>query len=370
MIETGSVAALYVDPRGCYANLPGVEAWGEDRDARTYGGPWPVVAHPPCQRWGKFATGAPNKPRQYQVGDDAGCFAAALKVLYRFGGVIEHPAHSKAWVAFHLNRPPADGGWVVADEGCGALWTCQVDQGHYGHFSRKPTWLLAHDSCRLPQLIWGPSPQRVHPRALELHGYKKARRIGMVAMVGGKDKTRIREATPPAFRDVLLGMARSALVHRTNEMDRRGLLPMDDETDLPQALRVRGRDDGSRLKAWTEEPPMGAEERRRIDGACCIAEPSLAVMLGMDPATMDPSVLEHARYLRDAARVRVRRIVAALNGVGEDRIPCDGGRPNWREAVVLPRDMWDRVKAALLTEAVADALGDEGAALLGEIGLW
>ena len=32
----------------------------------------------------------------------------------------------------------------------------------------------------------------------------------MMAMVGGKDKTRIRNATPPEFRDVLLAIARSA----------------------------------------------------------------------------------------------------------------------------------------------------------------
>lgn len=32
------------------------------------------------------------------------------------------------------------------------------------------------------------------------------RRIGVMAMVGGKDKTRIRNATPPEFRDVLLSM--------------------------------------------------------------------------------------------------------------------------------------------------------------------
>jgi len=31
----------------------------------------------------------------------------------------------------------------------------------------------------------------------------------MMAMVGGKDKTRIRNATPTEFRDVLLSMARS-----------------------------------------------------------------------------------------------------------------------------------------------------------------
>jgi hypothetical protein len=72
----------------------------------------------------------------------------------------------------------------------------------------KGTWLYAV-GAELPELQWGPCEQRLHPTALERHGYAKARRIGMMAMVGGKHKTRIREATPPAFRDVLLGMARS-----------------------------------------------------------------------------------------------------------------------------------------------------------------
>lgn len=45
---------------------------------------------------------------------------------------------------------------------------------------------------------------------IERYGYEKARRIGVVAMVGGKNKTAIRNATPPEFRDVLLQIARSA----------------------------------------------------------------------------------------------------------------------------------------------------------------
>ena len=63
---------------------------------------------------------------------------------------------------------------------------------------------------QLPELRWGKTGQRIHPRALELHGYEKARRIGMMAMVGGKNKTKIRNATPPEFRDVLISIARAA----------------------------------------------------------------------------------------------------------------------------------------------------------------
>lgn len=206
VIEPATVAALFVQPDGCYA-LPGIDLWDRTRDARLYAGPYPVVAHPPCERWGRYWHGSTRKPHQFRKGDDGGCFASALAAVRRWGGVLEHPADSHAWPAFGLNRPPRAGGWVAADFEGG--WTCHVEQGHYGHFSRKPTWLYA---CRvdLPRLTWGAGEQRLHPIALERHGYTKARRIGMAAMIGGKDKTRIREATPTAFRDVLLSIARSS----------------------------------------------------------------------------------------------------------------------------------------------------------------
>ena len=201
-----TVAALYVEAGGCYAGLPGVDLWDEARDARTYAGPYPVVAHPPCQRWGRFWHGSTRKPHQFKLGDDGGCFAAALHAVRQFGGVLEHPADSHAWRWFGLTPPPRHVGWRPAGNGHG--FTCYVEQGHYGHMSRKPTWLYAI-GCDLPELDWSRGAQRLHPTALARHGYEKARRIGMTAMVGGKDKTRIRNATPPAFRDVLLAMARS-----------------------------------------------------------------------------------------------------------------------------------------------------------------
>jgi len=53
------IAALYVTPQGAYYNIDNVDPWDEERDARNYSGPWPVVAHPPCQRWGKMWAGSP-----------------------------------------------------------------------------------------------------------------------------------------------------------------------------------------------------------------------------------------------------------------------------------------------------------------------
>lgn len=200
------IAALFVETDGCYFGLDGVEPWDVLRDARGYAGPWPVVAHPPCQRWGRFWHGSTRKPHQYKLGDDGGCFKSALDAVRRWGGVLEHPADSHAWRHFDLTPPKRHAGWQRAGHG---LWTCYVEQGHYGHMSRKPTWLLVSAVDR-PELDWSRGEQRLHPIALERYGYEKARRIGMTAMVGGKDKTKIRNATPLPFRDLLISIARSA----------------------------------------------------------------------------------------------------------------------------------------------------------------
>lgn len=201
------IAALYVEPNGAYAGLPGVDCWDEARDARQYSGPHPVVAHPPCQRWGRFWHGSPRKPHQFALGDDGGCFAAALASVRLWCGVLEHPADSHAWAAFGLAPPPRSGGWHAADFQGG--WTCYVEQGFYGHEARKGTWLYAH-GCDLPALRWGQGEQRLDPKMVERHGYAYARRKGLVSMIGGKDKTAKRNATPPEFRDLLLSIASTA----------------------------------------------------------------------------------------------------------------------------------------------------------------
>ena len=144
------IAALYVEPNGPYAHLEDVEVWDEARDARTYAGPHPVVAHPPCARWSVLA-GLVEAVHGHKRGEDGGCFAAALAAVRNYGGLLEHPAQSAAWRSFGLNRPPSCGGWVNADWLGG--WTCCVAQRNYGHRARKRTWLYAV-GCELSLLTW------------------------------------------------------------------------------------------------------------------------------------------------------------------------------------------------------------------------
>ncbi len=110
-------AALYVQSNGCYFGLEGVEPWDKTRDARKYSGPWPVVAHPPCERWGRYWSGGPSARVRRLKGDDDGCFKAALEAVRRWSGVLEHPEASHAWSHFGLNAPPRNGGWIAGFRG-------------------------------------------------------------------------------------------------------------------------------------------------------------------------------------------------------------------------------------------------------------
>lgn len=204
------IAALYVQTGGAYFNVPGIDPWDEARDARQYAGPWPVVAHPPCQRWGKLWAGQPLHIKRTGIrkikGDDNGCFEAALCSARMWGGVIEHPWQSHAWKHFGLKVPARAGGWVKADEFGG--WTCCVEQGRYGHYARKPTMLYAVRTRR-PELRWGQSEIKLDPEIVARIGLERAKRRGEVGSKGGGTDSTARIHTPPEFRDLLISLARS-----------------------------------------------------------------------------------------------------------------------------------------------------------------
>lgn len=189
-----------------YSGLPGVHPWCKARDARTYPGPWRVVAHPPCERWGRYWGGGPSARVKRKLGDDGGCFVAALEAVRRWGGVLEHPEASHAWGAFRLNKPPKSGGWIPADVHGG--WTCCVEQGHYGHRARKATWLYAN-GIKLRELLWGPSKgERLDEGFHSIEERRQARAAGQKPRKRLSTKENLN--TPIPFRDLLLDMVRQS----------------------------------------------------------------------------------------------------------------------------------------------------------------
>lgn len=133
--------------------------------------------------------GGHNRP-----GNDGGCFASALRSVRTFGGVLEHPAKTKAWSAHGLVAPVGMGWNLCSDGG----YVCEVWQSAYGHRANKATWLYYYGKGRPDELIWG--------RVAGSH------QIGFPDQRGKKANKptlckREANATPIKFRDALIHIA-------------------------------------------------------------------------------------------------------------------------------------------------------------------
>jgi hypothetical protein len=193
-----TVAALYIDPRGPYPRMVGVDAWDATRDADCYDGPWPVVAHPPCGPWGRLA--------HLYRGNEHDCAHYAVTRVRAFGGVLEHPAESRLWEAWSLPRPgePADahGGYTIA-----------VDQCEWGHVARKRTWLYL---VRVPRAAITAPPFPGREPTHWISGFRSTHkrqthvRGGVSCPPGIKVcSAEQRRRTPPAFAEWLVSLART-----------------------------------------------------------------------------------------------------------------------------------------------------------------
>lgn len=199
-----TVAALYVQSGGAYFGRPDVDPWDARRDARGYQGPFPVVAHPPCSRWCQLAA-VVEKRYGHRIGDDGGCFAAALASVRTWGGVLEHPAFSKAWDRFGLRKPPSGPGWHPQGDGG---WVAYVQQLYYGFPAKKATWLLAYGIAErdLPVLRGEWNVGKIEPSAIVSYCNRHTFRPETYRL-----PKKAASQTPPAFRELLLDMARGAL---------------------------------------------------------------------------------------------------------------------------------------------------------------
>lgn len=193
-----TVAALFVRADSIYKTMPGVDAWDIERDARRWPGGCPVVAHPPCTRWsqmnGVVLSRYPHKAAEFAWGNDDGLFEFALAQVRRWGGVIEHPAGSRAFAHFGLprrGRAPDDFGG----------WTTEVRQVDWGHRAEKRTWLY----------IVGAHPDDMPPMPPSGEATALVMRMPDCRLVEIMSKAE-REHSPPAFAEWLVDLARRCKV--------------------------------------------------------------------------------------------------------------------------------------------------------------
>jgi hypothetical protein len=133
-------AALFVREDSAYKKRPEWEAFDAKRDATSYDGDLPVVAHPPCRAWGQLSHMANPRPGEKEL-----AFFAVDQVR-RCGGILEHPAGSKL---FKQYLPSVHGF-------CDSYgYTILIDQFDFGHIAHKPTLLYI---CGVPLRELPPLP--------------------------------------------------------------------------------------------------------------------------------------------------------------------------------------------------------------------
>jgi hypothetical protein len=180
-------AALYVDPRGPYVSMLGVDAWTKDRDAKRYDGTAPVVAHPDCGPWSKL--------RHLCTKQDPECGPRAVEQVRQWGGILEHPAHSLLWD--HCRLPIPHG---LPDEYGGRSYL--VHQVKWGHSCTKPTWLyvMGVDHDRVRREIWFPPFPHAEPTHMVCTGPGIKKRLPVATKLA-------KRLTPPLFAAWLVNLA-------------------------------------------------------------------------------------------------------------------------------------------------------------------
>lgn len=215
MKNTTLISALFVRSDSVYKSF-GLDCWDAARDARSYTGPGPVVAHPPCRTWGVMRNwpGAKDRPEEKALGP------LAVDFVRRYGGVLEHPFQSSLWR--HCNLPHPGG---VRDSWGG--FTLLVDQGWWGHPAPKPTYLY----------VVGCAPADVPDMPVQLH-----RAAGRTLKLSPAD----RERTPPDFAAWLVVLASRCRLSYTDQAA--GLVtPTRLQVQLHQLAQLHGSIAGGQL---------------------------------------------------------------------------------------------------------------------------
>ncbi|SRR6266568_1598138 len=121
------VAVLFARSDSIYKMMPECDVFDIERDARTWQGGMPAIAHPPCRAWGSLRHFAKPRPDEKELS------IWAVEQVRKNGGILEHPHASTLWPVAGL---PAI---RCIDEYGG--WTMPIWQSWFGHRADKATKL-------------------------------------------------------------------------------------------------------------------------------------------------------------------------------------------------------------------------------------
>ena len=121
------VAVLFAREDSNYKAMPGCNVYDAQRDARSWPGGEPCIAHPPCRGWGRLRGMANPDP-----GEEANAVWAVRQVR-TWGGVLEHPSLSTLWKCCKMAEPGQRDQW--------GGWCHPIMQSWFGHKAEKGTWL-------------------------------------------------------------------------------------------------------------------------------------------------------------------------------------------------------------------------------------
>ena len=200
------VAILCAAKRTAYRDIPDLEIYDEKRDARTFSGGMPVVAHPPCRRWTRYGMammkarltryGIETPEEEVKAERQLGLFCASQVV--QWGGILEQPAGSKLFAAAGLPLP----GSPQSPES----FSLHVWQSWWGYPVKKGTWLyfrgISQDAIEIPFCLWNPPPGQMW------YWYNRGKGSGGA-------NAHIRSMTVPLLANWLVDLARRSHVLQT-----------------------------------------------------------------------------------------------------------------------------------------------------------
>jgi len=179
------VAVLFARRDSIYKRYPHCDVYDVDRDARTYGGDLPIIAHPPCRAWGALRRFAKPAPGEKELA------IWAIDRIRSNGGVLEHPRASSLWPALGLPTGRDVDQW--------GGFTLDVNQSWWGHLAQKRSFFYVCGCLRrdVPTI----------PLSLSLPKKVVATSRSRKGSSGVHLPKSLREVTPPHMAEWLISLA-------------------------------------------------------------------------------------------------------------------------------------------------------------------